>query len=403
MGLDGVRWQATTTPLYDQSGAASGLAAPAWDDRMAARSRRRQAHCLSGAQAAGRPGPGRLRVCGDPAGAPDAGAGGSVLGAARAHRRLEPGRGHATPWLGGPSLRSRDRCERPAFTGWPQHACAGIGGRSSAWRTSRPPGEPTRARCAQRAQTAHRGVRLSLPQGPYGDPVRGTWRERQANVRRPPGTKQGCATPNLCYPHSWKCKGRLPPFSGGCCVTHARRPLCPCLHTRSAHPCHADGRPARVCHQRHWTVTLAVAGIASGATAKDAAPMRALAPQGFRHAARARSVGLWRPSVRRVLGQQEGMCKELRPVRTTCTQCTGAAPRQALPRAGRRLDEGWRRGETHAITRRDDTHAPAYSTLYSRRVCASRRRDLRGCRHVYAIRPRGCRHSCGNRHAGRTR
>ena len=125
--------------------------------------------------------------------------------------------------------------------------------------------------------------------------------------------------------------------------------------------------------KRHWTVTLAVVGIASGATAKDAAPMRALAPQGFRHAARARPVGLWRPSVRRVLGQQEGMCKEGRPVRTTCTQCTGAAPRQAFPRAGRRLDEGWRRGETHAITRRDDTHAPAYSTLYSRRVCASRR------------------------------
>ena len=66
--------------------------------------------------------------------------------------------------------------------------------------------------------------------------------------------------------------------------------------------------------ERPWTVTLAGAGIASGATAKDAAPMRALAPQGFRHAARARSVGLWRPFVRRVLGQQEGMCKKRRPV-----------------------------------------------------------------------------------------
>ena len=61
--------------------------------------------------------------------------------------------------------------------------------------------------------------------------------------------KKGFATPNLCYPHSWKCKGRLPPFSGRFCVTHARRPPCPCLHTRSAHPCHADGRPARVCHR----------------------------------------------------------------------------------------------------------------------------------------------------------
>ena len=102
---------------------------------------------------------------------------------------------------------------------------------------------------AQRAQTAHRGVRLSPPQGPYGDPVRGTWRERPANVRCPLAQKQGCVIPHVCYPLPWKCKGRLPPFSGGFCVTHARRPLCPCLHTRSAHPCHADGRPARLRHQ----------------------------------------------------------------------------------------------------------------------------------------------------------
>ena len=42
----------------------------------------------------------------------------------------------------------------PTFTGWPRHACAGIGGRSSAWRTSGPPGEPRRARRATRGHRA---------------------------------------------------------------------------------------------------------------------------------------------------------------------------------------------------------------------------------------------------------
>ena len=42
------------------------------------------------------------------------------------------------------------------------------------------------------------------------------------------------------------------------------------------------------------------------AKANDAAQMRALAPQGFRQAALARPLGLWRTSVRRVLVQQEG-------------------------------------------------------------------------------------------------
>jgi putative DNA-invertase from lambdoid prophage Rac len=43
------------------------------------------------------------------------------------------------------------------------------------------------------------------------------------------------------------------------------------------------------------------------ATAHDAAQMRALAPPGFRQAALARPLGLWRTFVRRVLVQQKGM------------------------------------------------------------------------------------------------
>ena len=42
------------------------------------------------------------------------------------------------------------------------------------------------------------------------------------------------------------------------------------------------------------------------APANDAAQMWALAPQGFRQAAMARPLGLWRTSVQRVLVQQEG-------------------------------------------------------------------------------------------------
>ena len=42
------------------------------------------------------------------------------------------------------------------------------------------------------------------------------------------------------------------------------------------------------------------------AKANDAAQIRALAQQGFSQAAIARHLGLWRTSVRRVLGQQEG-------------------------------------------------------------------------------------------------
>jgi putative DNA-invertase from lambdoid prophage Rac len=42
------------------------------------------------------------------------------------------------------------------------------------------------------------------------------------------------------------------------------------------------------------------------AKANDATQMRALAPQGFRQAAMARHLGLWKRSARRVLVQQEG-------------------------------------------------------------------------------------------------
>jgi hypothetical protein len=51
------------------------------------------------------------------------------------------------------------RVRAPTFTGWPPRACAGIAGRSSAWRSSGPPGEPRRAPRATRAQTVPGGVR----------------------------------------------------------------------------------------------------------------------------------------------------------------------------------------------------------------------------------------------------
>jgi hypothetical protein len=63
-------------------------------------------------QAAGRP-----RVYSDPAGAPHASTGGSVLGAVRTDRRVQPGRGHATPGPGRPLLRARSRRERPLLWG----------------------------------------------------------------------------------------------------------------------------------------------------------------------------------------------------------------------------------------------------------------------------------------------
>ena len=50
------------------------------------------------------------------------------------------------PGPGGPPLRARWQARAPTFMGWPPRACAGIGGRSSAWRTSGPPREPTWAR-----------------------------------------------------------------------------------------------------------------------------------------------------------------------------------------------------------------------------------------------------------------
>ena len=77
------------------------------------------------------------------------------------HRRLEPGRGHAAPWCRRAAPPGSWPARAPAFMGWPRRACAGIGGRSSAWRTSGPPEEPAWARRATRTQTAHRGVRLS--------------------------------------------------------------------------------------------------------------------------------------------------------------------------------------------------------------------------------------------------
>src|SRR2546425_12248666 len=54
--------------------------------------------------------------------------------------------------------------------------------------------------------------------------------------------------PHLLSSNSWKFNGRFAHFAGEICVTYARCPLSPCVDLRSAHPGHADGRPARVRH-----------------------------------------------------------------------------------------------------------------------------------------------------------
>ena len=87
----------------------------------------------------------------------------------------------------------------PTFTGWPQRACAGIGGRSSAWRTSGPPGEPRRARRATRDADKRTGVCASPPpQGRCGDPVRRTWREQTGQCTYASWHKTRALSPLMC-------------------------------------------------------------------------------------------------------------------------------------------------------------------------------------------------------------
>ena len=187
----------TPTPLRDECRAQSGLAAPARDGGTPALSLRGcQASRLSGAEAASGSGPSSAGVCGDRAGAPDTGAGGSVLGAVRADRRVEPGPRHAAPGPGGPPFRAPGRCERPLLRG----------GRRA--RAPASPGAPApgahqghQASTRMRAERSVRtGVRASSPpQGPCGDgdPVRGMWLKRPAKVRMLPGTKLGVCHPRL--------------------------------------------------------------------------------------------------------------------------------------------------------------------------------------------------------------
>ena len=88
--------------------------------------------------------PAEPRVCGDPAGAPDAGAVRSVLGDVWPDRRQWPGqrtchaRRRRTGTPRAPQARSLSSME-PL-----RRACAGIGGRSSAGHTAGPPGQSRR-------------------------------------------------------------------------------------------------------------------------------------------------------------------------------------------------------------------------------------------------------------------
>ena len=56
---------------------------------------------------------------------------------------VEPGRGHAAAGPRRAAPPGSWPVRAPTFMGWPRHACAGIGGRSSAWRTSGPPEQPS--------------------------------------------------------------------------------------------------------------------------------------------------------------------------------------------------------------------------------------------------------------------
>ena len=80
---------------------------------------------------------------------------------------------------------------------------------------------------------------------------------------------------------------------------------------------------------------------------------------------------------RLVLGEREDLAQMF--MHRSSETCWGL-PRRRMVKAP---------NQTLIITRRDDTHEPARPTLSPRSVCASRRRDLRGCKHVDSLRPRG--------------
>ena len=118
MGRHGVSRHGTTTSLCDQCRTESCLAAPAGDGGATALSLCRcEASRLSGAEAAGCPGSGRLRVCGDPAGPPNAGA--SRVSAGSGTRASMTGAATRTcrTWPRRAASRAPGRCERPLVRG----------------------------------------------------------------------------------------------------------------------------------------------------------------------------------------------------------------------------------------------------------------------------------------------
>ena len=121
---------------------------------------------------------------------------------------------HTVVRLAGPPVSWPVRA--PAFMGEPQRADAGIGGRSSAWRTSGHAGSP-RGRAERPAQTAP-GVCASCPhpQGPCGDPVRGRGVRRLARCTYPPDTKLVFCHPQMCDPLTpGNSRGVFHQFPGG--------------------------------------------------------------------------------------------------------------------------------------------------------------------------------------------
>ena len=104
----------------------------------------------------------------------------------------------------------------PAFIGEPRRACAGIGGRSSAWRTAGLHEEPPWARRATQTQTVPGGVRPCPHPKTLGRSYEGdvAW-TTGTGAGIPLTQKKGFVTTDVCYAHPWQCYAHVCHLTGG--------------------------------------------------------------------------------------------------------------------------------------------------------------------------------------------
>ena len=119
----------------------------------------------------------------------------------------------------------------PTVTVWPPRACAGIGGRSSAWHTSGPPGKHTGPRERRGTRQSQGGCAPPPTQGPHRDHVSGTWLDDQHLCEKPLAQKKSFAITIRSDAHA--CTLTLPmyPVAGKVCVTMR---VSPCPHALQA-------------------------------------------------------------------------------------------------------------------------------------------------------------------------